>query len=272
MAILNKPGFEIADTVILDICAALGDAEGKYKYVEVARNFKRAMHDLNSWILPTYIRSKELTISSNMTVELPSDCLEVLKVGVCTRDGIYFLNYNNKLYKRDPKYFDCCDCGEDDNYCNPYKKEKSCTKCTFHNVDIQHGSYLHDGARPFVGKLYGLRPNVDFAGTWKHDQQFNRLIMGSGVNVCPEANIILEYKSDGGDELYALVPRNAFLTLRYRVMQWMNEMTAPNLAGDFERKYQKEYSRFKRLESEKRYSLKDIAAVFRRATISSPKR
>lgn len=242
--------FDTLDSLTRDICAiGFNDPEAR-DYVMVSRAVHRAVEQLNFLITPP-IKSVELTINDNYTVDLPGDCVEPIKVGVIVNGILRIMGRDDNLYnlaviQNTPNFG--CDCNTIVTTSSTVDTSESCHVCTF------HGSHL--------GELYGLRPRMFSNGKFKFDSAFNRLIMGSGYDIEAGGSIVVEYISMTTADDLCLIDKRLFPCIRSRVVSWLKQNSNPSESAIADRHFKVEYRLAKKLMTDQ-YSLADWAAAFR---------
>ena len=267
--------FQTYDHTVRDICAYLGDDEAKTLYVRVSRFLRLALQELHLYLIPKAIKSVILEVNSNMTVDLPQDFQTLSKVGVCCDDGRIRLigRQDDKCIPGKEPLFDCCDC-ENEN-ADATSSKTCCASCTFHNVNCEEsiGSFSerYFGLRgPYVNYMYGITPKMWSNGTYRMDERNSRLIMGSGTDVYPGAEIMIEYNAALSDDQYDLIPKKAVPVLMYKTASMIKADKNPNAA---EREFQQFKIHYRLLKKTyETYTLEDYVAALRGTYKSSPKR
>lgn len=151
----------------------------KKKYQHLAVNGLRELsYDLNG-----YIKYVKLDVNtSNNTVDLPSDFIKEVGVGVINSDGNFIsLSRNNKIFK------DKDDCG---NTINPVSRANS-------NDFYYGGAVGNDIAQHWrngqaTGKYYGNQPSQS-TGDYKINKQYGVIELSTNTS---QASIILKYLAD----------------------------------------------------------------------------
>jgi len=193
------------DELVRNVCEESGDTKFKM-YPKFLRLAIRCYRDLGLFVIPT-IKSVELPINNNNTVDLPADFIYLNKVGICCGGRIVTLSV-------------------DDSLCIP---EELCS-CADINEEISHvngcctGAINPSGTTAFYGwnggygELYGLGAGYNCLGYYRFDKENQRLILNSGYPNQLKPTIIVEYKADGTANGVRYVPAEAQET----IIAWIN--------------------------------------------------
>ena len=238
--------YDTLDSLTRDICAiGFNDPEAR-DYIMVSRAVHRAVEQLNFIVSPP-VKTVELSIEDNLTVDLPGDCVEPIKVGTIVDGIIRIMGRNDHLYTLGvtPKY--TCGCQDTETTTEATTTER-CDACTFHN----YGN----------GEVYGYRPKMFPNGQYKHDPTYNRLIMGSGFDIEVGGSVVVEYISMTSADDLCLIDKRLFSCIRQRVISWLKQNANQQESRIADMHFQKEYRLAKKLMTD-HYSLQDWAAAFR---------
>ncbi len=242
--------YDTLDSLTRDICAiGFNDPEAR-DYLMVSRAVHRAVEQLNFLISPP-IKTQELTINDNYTVDLPSDAVDVLKVGIITDGIIRIMGRNDHLYNLEVIQDEAdygCSCNETEETTTTTTTQQACMACTFHNSPN--------------GELYGLRPKMFQNGQYRYDPIYNRLIMGSGYDIETGGKVVVEYISMTTADDLCLIDKRLFPCIRQRVVSWLKQNSSPTESRIADQLFKREYSLAKRLLTDT-YSIQDWAAAFR---------
>jgi hypothetical protein len=266
--------FQTYDHTVRDICSYLGDDEAKTLYIKVARFLRLALEELHLYMIPKAIKSVVLNVNSNMTVDLPADFTSLAKVGVCCDGKIRLIGRNDDLcIPGQEPVFDCCDCENEET--SAESSGSCCASCTFHNVscdDDCDGPFTDTIFRNagMVNYLYGYTPKMWRNGTYRLDERNNRLIMGDGYDVCPGAEIVVEYNAALSDDQYDLIPKKTVPTLMYKTASMIKADKNPNASRLEFQNFKIHYRQLKKTFDT--YTLEDLVAALRGTYKSSPKR
>jgi hypothetical protein len=107
-------------------------------------------------------------------------------------------------------------------------------------------------------------------GTYRLDERNNRLIMGDGYDVCPGAEIVVEYNAALSDDQYDLIPKKTVPTLMYKTASMIKADKNPNASRLEFQNFKIHYRQLKKTFDT--YTLEDLVAALRGTYKSSPKR
>lgn len=256
------------DDMVRTIARSGGD-ESVSKYVQIAENVRIAINQLNLHLIPR-CRSYILAIGSNLTIELPSEVIKVVKVGVVLPDGKVRVfgrddSLVNKDLARNDTQANTIHCT-----CNTSKKEEvqtveaasvtaiseaygqyTCPACTFHNVCI-------DGSTNF----YGYRAPQFRNGEYAYDYQYNRIVFGSGYDIKEGVECVIECVVTTEDNDYQIIPAETLPIIRQRVLQYMNETNGNHYgAQHHSMEFRREFRQLKRFYQQ--YTIQDIVSALR---------
>ena len=174
------------DVIASDICGDIQDPKRKFA---ITRHLLAAYRKLNMFISPSF-DVKTAVLSFDNAIELPCDFIFETKVGVLHNGHLAVLTLDKDL---------------------GYKK-LSDTETTGYLNDIWSGNYSGEGfyfynafrGGDFLGEMYGMGRGVRNNGTYNIDKKEGVVYIGSQI---PEdAEIVIEYKSDGMSDGLKLVP------------------------------------------------------------------
>ena len=251
------------DNAVRYICAYLGDHKAEKLYMQVSRFLPTALDQLDLHIFDT-IKSTSLVIEDNMTVDLPQDVEMLTKVGVNNNGKLrLILKDDSLLFKENEPIFKCCDCGEVEST----NENSCCDKCTFHNYS---GIGLGSG-QTTVNYLYGYTPDMKKYGSYRHEVQHNRLVIGGGCGgLEPGKFIVVEYKTALQEKEYLLFPKKALQALTHRVAQLYKANSNLNASMAERRLFKSELLMLKNTLNT--YTLSDVVNAIRSGYHSAPKR
>ena len=215
-----------------NIIGRMGDSTGKFKFglmKDLVAGYRKMFMYLSDAI---EVRTEVLAYDN--VVELPCDFVYETKVGIRNKgcDHIAVLQLDKSLGqhklgdKEVRKYIS--DTWDGNYFGSPY---------VFYNY-YRGGNY--------VGELYGFGRGVYNAGLYNIDKSKGVMYIGSLI---PEdAEIILEYKTDGTTDGVKLVPVEWEEALNYfGMMKYYEGKGDLNKANYFQSKYELEYNQVKRL-------------------------
>lgn len=171
-----------------------------------------------------FIKTAVVKISENMTVALPSDCEDVLKVGFLFDDyGRKELRYLGKrrFVQGSVKIeFPLCSC--DDNTIEAVTNTTNTVTTTvggndaliFHNYPPQYGNWF--------GEMYEHKAQMYPNGVYSIDYDNNRLNIGPGSDTAIGNTLIVEYKSTKSTEEFNYIPSIAFQALRAKSLEFLS--------------------------------------------------
>jgi len=187
--------YRTLDIVVRDLCEVVEDYEHK-KYVEIMKICVRMLERFNIFHETPYYRSTTLKVSNIYTVDLPSDCVKPIKVGVCINNHIHSFYYNAEICN--PKdIVDCCCTCESTDVTNTtvatsdggvVLESGTCSFCSFANY------YCNDN-NPLPYTDYSSRPYQTYAGWFNIDLAKNRIVFDPQSNIEHGSEVILMYKS-----------------------------------------------------------------------------
>lgn len=216
--------FRTFNSVVQDICAInLNDERGR-KAGLVGRTLRNVLSEW-SFYLPMAVKAQFFPISSAFTIQLPTDCLVVSKVGVMCGDRLKLFGRNEDVWRQTGEPLCSCDVVSTD------AASSSCAACTFHNV--QFGNKY--------GEAYAYRSDPWAGGEYRYDSQTNTLQFSSGDDVAEGMQVLVEYKCDDAST-FALIPSTWVNLLGFRVAQILNISVNGGVAQLNEREYQRSYS------------------------------
>jgi hypothetical protein len=204
------------DSVVRDICAENNDPEAA-NYVKIARLTRRVLQEIDLHLLPR-VEVKVFNIQENLSVDLPADCIDPIKVGYEDCNMIYILPKKVGKFIYEPD----CNCTGD----------VKCVKCNFTPVRTNRG----------YGEMYGIKSGIE-AGYWQYDPTNNRLVFNKDFK-----KIYVQYKSSLGDGDMQLIPSEAYRMISSRVLYFENLSKNQFAAREYEKVFViavKDYKRFK---------------------------
>lgn len=210
--------YRTLDTTVRDLCEIIGDHDHK-KYVDVMKACVRMLERFNIFHESPYLRSTSLVVSNNYTVQLPSDCVKPVKVGICIDNHIHSFYYNPELCS--PKDVPCCTCGGGDVTSEPKVSSVggehfsvdsgSCAFCSFPNYYCNSSSGV-----PYEN--FTSRPYQTYAGWFNYEMGKDRIVFDPQSNVNPQDEVVLMYKSSMQTQNGAIVvPMEMWLMLEYGI-------------------------------------------------------
>jgi hypothetical protein len=216
------------DTVVRNACAMAGDnvASG---YGQMARFVVMALQDM-ALAIPS-VRTESMRIADNLTIDLPPDCTDVLKVGKMHGNYIHvFGRYDNiRLNVKSAS----CSCDET---ANPESGVGVCAACTFHGV------YCADGTETVY---YGARPSQFDNGRYRYNREANRLEFDSnGYDVQPGGLVVVEYCPAASTETARIIPVEAQQVIIRRALTFAT-VSMPGMSLTHHQNFRMEYNRLR---------------------------
>jgi hypothetical protein len=244
------------DNISALICDELGDTSGtKYEF-RISQYLALGYQKMHLFLdQETSFKSQILQLGS--VVEMPRDFVYETKVGI-ERDGhICVLNLStdrmkSHVQKKDSEMRDMIDRVLDGTYVG-------------RSEDAGHYFYNSFGTNgDFLGELYGVGSGFFRNGMYDIDRKRGCISVGSLLP--SDANLIVEYKSDGISEGLNLVPSEMFLALRYFALA---EFYKEGETGTNRNMYYNEYQNLKRLYTFKPISV--LAGLFKSSHLTAPR-
>jgi|ERR1039457_264604 hypothetical protein len=155
-------GYISIDSVITDYLTESEQSEKKY--FKLWHSAFRGMDDMGLDFFYE-IQSYKLPINPNITVNVPANCLNVIKAGVLNGRGeVIPLNSNSKL----TTYADLL----------PNRKAKTIDNTIFNwDITCNGGWYYNYWADGTYTNLFGLPSGAPFIGSYKYDRQNNIILL-----------------------------------------------------------------------------------------------
>lgn len=229
--------FSSLDTVVRDTCSLMGD-ENAENYIRVARSARLVLEELHLLAIP-YLKSDWYTISDNYTIALPDDCVQVMRVATLDHlNRVHILGEDPRLRRvKATEYEAPIACDNPDLEVQNTPSGTAYQTVTFYNLNAR-GNY--------VGELYGKRERAFTDGVYRWDKQTNILELGSGSEICAGAQLLVEYKSDFGEDMHRLVPQEWSIAISYRIMQLLSAWKDPGKSESLFRNFLRNYQTIKR--------------------------
>lgn len=217
-------------TIADGICAGMGDSMGKYKFT-IMRHLLSGYRQLNLYLMPC-TEVKTAVLEFDNVIPLPCDFVYQTKVGILKDGHLAVLSLDRSIRREtksqmeSEKHLDRIFCGEYSGSMYP-----------FYNC-FRNGQSL--------GELYGWGRGVHSAGYYNIDKNNGEIYIGSLVP--KDAEIVIEYKSDGISDGLKLVPSEVEMTLSYWAKaRYYEERGDLRMAQWNEQKYEQMYNQAKRL-------------------------
>lgn len=211
------------DKIVRDACRHMGDTDYKY-YSTMLQFVHDCLRDLYLYVIPDVNRMTYKTIvkdcTGNKTIDLPFDYVYYTKIGLKYRGKIFLLT------RRDD--FVDVECEE------PININECDRRVKFYN-------YFNNGQ---FGELYGLTGGRNALGYYTEDRPNNRILFRS---IPDDAQVVLEYKSNGVGDGAELIPTECENAIRYYALMHRYHSLNAGMANNFERLYKVEYRKLKKL-------------------------
>ncbi len=212
-----------------DICADLGDSTNRHHF-RIMRKLMAGYRDLHLYVDQDF-SVKTAVLEVDNVINMPCDFVYETKVGIVKDGKIAVMSLDKELRKR--KLSDT----ERENELNDIWCGNGIWDAyTFYNC-FRNGDWL--------GELYGFGGVYNTNGFYNINRQAGEIYIGS---LMPEdAQIIVEYKSDGTSEGLELVPTELVMALTYYAKSEFYADTNPTLSAQNRQYYEREYNKTKRL-------------------------
>lgn len=218
------------DVLGFDICSDMGDSAFRHKS-KINRHLIMGFSELNRYIGNDF-SVKTAVLDYDNAIELPCDFIYETKVGI-RKNGHTALLMLDKGVER--------------HKLNDTDTVKYLNDIWNNGYGSYSGYYFYNAYRggQFLGELYGSGRCVLNNGTYNIDKNAGVIYIGS--HIPKDAEIIIEYKSDGISEGLKLVPMEMSETLRYYA-KWQFYLDRDNnKAANNERLYKRAYNKLQRL-------------------------
>lgn len=233
------------DVIASDICSGMGDSVNRFKFT-ILRHLLSGYRELNLFVgQETEVKTSVLEFDN--VIKLPCDFIYETKVGLLYNGNLAVLSLDKSITQKTLSQLQ-----SQQQVTDIFQGVFAGELYPFYNC-FRGGDYL--------GEMYGYGRGVYCNGFYNIDRQAGELYTGSLI---PEdAEIVLEYKSDGISDGLKLVPTEMEMTLAYwakaRFYEDRKDFQAANYNQD---KYEKAYNKVKRL-----YNFK--SALYMSAEINS---
>lgn len=212
------------------ICAGMGDSTGKYEFT-IGRHILSGWREINLF-LNQDVEVKTAILEIDNVISLPCDYVYVTKVGILHNNRIAVLSLDKNI-----------------------RKEKlNQTQAQERLNTIFYGEYGGDGCYfyncfrggNFLGEMYGFGRGLICPGFYNIDDKLGEIYIGSLVP--KNAEIIVEYKTDGISDGLKLIPTQYELCLSYwakaRFYEERGDLTKAMYNNA---EYERHYNKLKRL-------------------------
>lgn len=243
--------FRTLRDVALDLCALhLADPEGN-KVALAIRALRNVMDELSIHINANIV-SKYFTIADNLTIQMPPDCQEVLKVGVLCGSRVRIMGRDNDIRRAIPEASGCS-CSETTD------TEDVCPACSFHGY-FGEGKY---GVREFYGYRQDQFPN----GRFRYNSKENRIEFGTGYDIETGAQVLVEYRQAYGATDYNLIPAPFVVALTHKAAALID--ARPGVANNHMNEFRRAYTAYRNANFV--YTAEDIVGALIGERMSAPK-
>lgn len=226
--------FVSLDYCVKSVMVQLEEGNNMRKYQTYLDYAIRGIREIGLTSAP-FAKTVHLEMLPNKAVNLPSDYIKYVKIGICVNGRILTLGLDNSLCLND-NYSECGD-----------PLEIAMANLSDENAENVDGFFGYGFGYPFldtfsngqyVGSLYGISGGYNSRGYYRVNEAMNQIQFTSDV---PSETIIMEYISDGvNPDGTASVPKAAIECL----IQWIHWKRleykrggSASEAADAERKY-----------------------------------
>lgn len=212
------------------ICAGMGDSVGKYEFT-IGRHLLSGWREINLY-LNHDLEVQTAVLEFDNVVSLPCDFVYVTKVGVLHNGRLAVLSLDKNVRKEKLNQTQA-----EERLRNIFYGEYGGDGCYFYNC-FRNGNYL--------GEMYGFGRGMLCDGFYNIDTKAGEIYIGS---LFPkDAEIVVEYKSDGISEGLQLIPSQYELCLSYWAKaRFYEERGDINKAIYNNAEYERHYNKIKRL-------------------------
>lgn len=219
--------------VASNICEDMGDSN-ETKIFRVLKKIGLAYKEINLFLSPR-VDVQSIIISAEDQSEMPCDFVYATKVSLGRGGRFVTLDLNKNLRQTNIKASDS-------------QIESQCNALLDGSIDpalwLPFYNCFRNGNN--VGEIYGMGSGWH-SNNW-YDIKYGVLNVGSMIlNIADE--ICVEYKSDGRNEAYKLIPSELEKCITYGAKALLYEDSSPTKAADFQAKYEKQYHMIKRMYS-----------------------
>ena len=240
------------DDLVRDLCDSLGDSEARLFYTRILRLSIHAIDSLHLRVISNF-RSTKAVVKSNLTTDLPSDCIKVAKVAKYLEiDGVpctYPLGRTDdnfqvagELIIRNPQNLSCD------------QTPPSTDQCLLGDELIYWpgsslGTYY---LGTYYGEEYGQKTSR-FFGLYYDDRENNRLIFPAGYCIQEDDWVVFTYKSTNEDAKFSLITIDMYPMLRHRVLSWFWENQDRGKSMDHFQKFRMEVKEYQKSKTSRSY-------------------
>lgn len=222
------------DYIVKNVMVQLEGENNFKKYQTYLSYAIRGMRELGLTSAP-YVKTAHLEMLSNKAIDLPSDYIKYVKIGICVNGRILTLGLDNSLCLND-NYSECGDPLEIA-MANLSNDENAGDDGLFgYGYGWPFLDIFSNGQ--FVGGLYGVGGGFNSRGYYRVNESMNQIQFTSNV---PSETIVLEYIADPiNPDGTASVPKNAIEALiafvNWKIAEYKRGVPL-SVAADAERKW-----------------------------------
>lgn len=218
------------DTLALDMCSDMGDSVGRHK-AKLTRYLISGYSEVSRYIGNSF-SVKTAVLKYDNAIELPCDFVYETKVGVRRNGYTAMLTLDHNVQREK---------------LNDTETEKYLNNIWTNGYQGHEGYWFYNAyaGGMFLGELYGAGRCVLNGGTYSIDKDQGVIYIGS--HIPEDAEIVIEYKSDGFSEGLSLVPIEMKDTLENWALYKFYAHKNPSLSENFHDKYKKAYNKIQRL-------------------------
>lgn len=244
--------FRTLRDVALDLCALhLADPEGAKSTLAI-RALRSVMDELSLHIHANVV-SKYFTIAENLTIQMPADCQDVLKVGVLDSGNRIRIMGRDEQIRRAIPEAPGCSCTETTD------TTEVCEACCFHNFGWE-GKY---SVREFYGYKQPQFPN----GQFRYNEKDNRIEFGTGYDIASGEEVLVEYRQAYGATDYNLIPAPFAVALMHKAAALID--ARPGVSAYHMNEFRRAYTAYRN--GRFVYSAEDIVGALKGQYMSAPK-
>lgn len=176
------------DVIASNVCSDIGDSTMKHKF-KITRHILSRYQEIHQFISDDFDVKTQVLEYGNV-ISLPSDFVFETKVGLLYKGCIAILSLGDPF----------------DRFVHSDEDTRKYLDSIWSRSYDGIGYYFYNAYRGngFLGELYGMGRGVYNSGTYRIDRKNGCLYVGS--HIPREAEIIIEYKSDGVSDGIKLVP------------------------------------------------------------------
>lgn len=217
-------------TIASNISAGMGDSTGKYEFT-ISRHLLSGWREMNLFLNQDF-SVKTAILEFDNVIEMPCDFVYETKVGILHNGHLAVLSLDRNV-KAEPLNQTQSEERLNSIFCGQYSGDMY----PFYNC-FRNGNFL--------GELYGFGRGVHCAGYYNIDKKAGEIQIGSLVP--KDAEIVIEYKSDGISDGLKLVPSEVEMALSYWAKaRFYEEKEKLTLAQYNNAEYERHYNKLKRL-------------------------